>query len=93
MSEAVTWDESGSRFTIDADGELAGRLDYETGDDGALVLLHTIVEPEHQGKGVAGRLVAGALERIRAEDRRIVPKCPYVVSWLEKHPEYGDLVA
>jgi uncharacterized protein len=57
-----------------------------------LALVHTEVEPRHEGRGFASRLVAGALDDIRARGLGVVPTCPFVRSYLERHPEYGDLV-
>lgn len=74
------------------DGTRAGVIHYLP-TRGAVVLVHTEVAPELEGKGLGGRLVAGALEDIRARGLRLVPVCPFVTSYLRRHPEYGDLVA
>lgn len=79
------------RFEIRLDGEKAGLIDYRLAD-GAIELVHTEIDPEHQGEGLASVLVQGALEHIRAgEGLRLVPLCPYVKKWLQRHPEYEDL--
>jgi predicted GNAT family acetyltransferase len=36
--------------------------------------------------------VAGALELIRADGHKVIAGCSFVVDYLRKHPEYGDLV-
>jgi predicted GNAT family acetyltransferase len=46
-----------------------------------------------RGRGIASQLVKGALELIRADDRKVIAGCGFVVDYLHKHPEYGDLVA
>jgi predicted GNAT family acetyltransferase len=73
-------------------GDRVARLHYLP-TRGALVLVHTEVAPELEGKGLGGRLVAGALEDMRARGLRLVPVCPFVTSYLERHPEYAELVA
>jgi predicted GNAT family acetyltransferase len=73
------------------DGELAGLIKYRIRPD-ARVFVHTVVLPEFEGKGVASTLAKAALDSIRAQGDKVVPSCPYVTSWLEKHPEYQDLV-
>jgi uncharacterized protein len=78
-------------YELVLDGTRAGVLHYLP-SHGVVVLVHTEVEPELEGQGLGGRLVAGALEDIRARGLRLVPVCPFVTSYLRAHPEYGDLV-
>jgi predicted GNAT family acetyltransferase len=78
-------------FEITADGELAGFVTYQR-RDGEIALLHTEIDDAHQGEGLAGRLVRGALDAARAERLDVAPHCPYVAGWLRKHPDYADLV-
>jgi len=60
---------------------------------GVLVLTHTEVDPAFEGQGVGGALARGALDDVRARGLRIVPQCPFIRSWIAKHPDYQDLVA
>jgi uncharacterized protein len=80
------------RFEARVDGGLAGRLYYRARPD-RLVLVHTEVDDELEGHGVGGRLVAGALEDIRARGLRVTAVCPFAAAYIEKHAEYADLVA
>ena len=81
-----------SRYEAVLSDEVIGVADFR--DDGTTVVLpHVEVQPAHEGQGVAGGLTRFALDDLRAAGRRVVPICPYVVSWLRAHPEYGDLVA
>lgn len=80
-----------SRFEVLVDGQVAGFADYRLLPT-KIVLTHTEVQPEHGGKGLAGRLVKHALEASRDAGLRVVPLCPYVVTYIERHPEYQDLV-
>ena len=50
------------------------------------------VEPKWEGHGVGSALVQGALEDIRARGLKVRPLCPFVAAYIERHPEYGDLV-
>ena len=61
-------------------------------EPGAVALIHTEIEPAHEGHGLGSELVKGALDDLRGRGLRLVPICPYVRSWLERHPEYADLV-
>ncbi len=81
-----------NRFEARLDGSLAGVL-YYSKRPGRLVLVHTEVFDEFEGHGVGGRLVAGALDLIRARGLKVTALCPFAAAYLEKHPEYADLVA
>lgn len=58
----------------------------------AVVFLHTEVDPAFEGQGVGGRLVRGALDDVRRQGHGVVARCPFVRSWIDRHPEYQDLV-
>lgn len=75
------------------DRTLAGVLKYTEDDSGVMSLLHTEIYPEWEGLGLAGILVGGALDDIRSRERTVDPVCTYVVGYMNKHPEYDDLVA
>ena len=47
-----------------------------------------------EGQGVAGQLARAALDDVRASGKyRVVPRCPYIKKWIDKHPDYQDLLA
>ncbi|MER5732100.1 GNAT family N-acetyltransferase [Streptomyces sp. NPDC002138] len=54
---------------------------------GALVAVHTVVEPGHEGRGIAGDLVRAFYGIAAAEQVAVVPLCPYAASWAARHPE------
>jgi len=80
------------RYELIADGERVGERVYHLRDS-RITLLHTEVSPSVEGQGLGGRLVAGALDDIRARGLRVVPVCPFVRAYLRRHPEAADLVA
>lgn len=53
----------------------------------ALVAVHTVVEPGHEGRGIAGQLVKTFYGIAAAEGVPVVPLCPYAASWAAKHPD------
>lgn len=61
--------------------------------DGKQVLTHTLVPVELRGRGLAEALVRTALNDARAAGRKVVPACSYVARFIEKNPEFADLVA
>lgn len=80
------------RYEAIVDGELAGSIFYRELDD-ALILVHTEVEEAFEGQGIGSRLVAATLDDIRARGLQMRPFCPFVRAYLERHPEYDDLIA
>jgi predicted GNAT family acetyltransferase len=80
------------RFEAHIGSERVGVIRYEA-QPGVITLVHTEVEPAFEGKGVGSRLIAGALDDIRRRDLSLVPVCPFVRAYLERHPEYADLIA
>ena len=82
-----------SRYEIHVDGKVAGITRAKEGDDGVLLFSHTEVDDAYEGQGLASKLVTGALDDVRAHGRRIEVTCEYVLGFLEKHPEYQDLLA
>ncbi|KOX10588.1 acetyltransferase [Micromonospora sp. NRRL B-16802] len=74
------------------DDALAGFTAYVPRGE-VLVFTHTQVDRAFQGKGVGGALIRGTLDQVRARGGRLVPQCPFVAAFIDKHPEYADLVA
>ncbi len=74
------------------DGSVVGVAEYSRRGD-VVLMTHVEVPPAYEGQGIASRLTAAALDSLRAQGVKIVPRCPYVVAFLPRHPEYADLVA
>jgi predicted GNAT family acetyltransferase len=80
------------RYEIWVDDRLAGQIRY-TLDGEVVTMVHTDVDPELEGSGLGRTLVAGALDDVRGQGRRVRPLCPFVAKYIARHPEYADLVA
>ena len=80
-----------NRFELDVEGGLAF-ANYRLTPQ-AVIITHTETPRALRGRGVASELVKGALDLIRADDRKVIAGCGFVVDYLDKHPEYADLVA
>ena len=79
------------RFELEADGHIAfGSYERE---DGLITFTHTIVPAELQGRGLGSILIKAALDAVRAEGLKVVPECPFVRAYIDKHPEEQDLLA
>lgn len=81
------------RYEVLLGDEVVGFADHRPFADGVEAFPHTVVEPPHEGKGLASLLVRGALDDVRARGVRVIPSCWYVARWIERHPDYRDLVA
>jgi hypothetical protein len=92
MDIAIRHDEAGHRFVAEVGGEVA-ELTYVEKDASTVILDHTFVPAALRGGGVAGALAARALDWARASRLRVLPACPYVASYIKRHPEVADLLA
>ena len=79
------------RYEAWLDGEPAGLIEYAD-EDGWLIFDHTEVFEAFEGKGVASKLAKAALDDVRARNLYVNPQCPFVTSYIKRHPEYRDLV-
>src|SRR5258708_3520600 len=57
-----------------------------------LVIYHTEVPQQLEGRGLAARLTQAALAYARAENLQVDPRCPYTAAFFQKHPEFADLL-
>jgi hypothetical protein len=87
----VTDNPARSRYELHLDGELAGFVSYRLRGQ-AIELLHTEVDPRFQGGGLAATLAQASLDDARGRHLAVLPTCPYIRSWIRKHPDYADLV-
>jgi predicted GNAT family acetyltransferase len=90
MSEAVRDNKVLHRFEMDAGGETA--VAYYALSPGTIRFDHTEVPAALRGRGIASRLVHGALEASRAAHLKVVPRCSFVSAYLARHPEFNDLI-
>lgn len=86
----VVDDQAGSRFIVQADGEVAVLVYQLKGD--RLVLIHTGVPEALEGRGMGSRLVSAAIDEAKRRGLTIVPVCPFVTGWLKRHPDVAATV-
>lgn len=92
METKVVHDEANKRYEIFLGDGRAGLMDYSLAP-GEIHLVHTEVDPAHQGKNLAAILLRESLADIRAKNKeKVVPVCSYTVRYMEKHPETHDLL-
>jgi predicted GNAT family acetyltransferase len=79
-----------SRFELDVEGGVAFANYRMT--PAAVIITHTETPRALRGHGIASELIEGALALIRADGRKVIAGCGFVVDYLNKHPEYGEMV-
>jgi uncharacterized protein len=90
MTEQVLDNAAHSRYEMQFAAGTAF-IDY-TASGNVRTLTHAEVPPELRGGGAAARLTSGALELARSQGVKVIPRCPYIVAFMERHPEYQDLL-
>ncbi len=91
MASAVRDNKELSRFEIDVNGVTAF-ANYQLGN-GVITISHTETPIAARGQGIASKLVAGALDIARARGLKVIPRCPFVRTYMQKHSEVSDLLA
>ncbi|MEO5830153.1 MAG: GNAT family N-acetyltransferase [Rhodanobacter sp.] len=91
MSPSVQHDRVGQRFHSEVEG-MPCVLDYSLAA-GVMTITHTGVPAEVGGRGIAATLTRFAMDTARSEGWKIIPACSYAAAWLQRHPEYADLLA
>lgn len=76
------------RYDLLVDGELAGMAEYRD-REGRRIFFHTEVDDAYAGRGLGNRLARGVLDDALARGLRVVPRCPFIRAWLERHPDYA----
>jgi predicted GNAT family acetyltransferase len=80
-----------SRYEARIGDEIVGFAEYRQIRN-RIVFTHTETLDAFAGHGVGSRLAAGALDDVRARGLRATPHCPFIRAYIERHPQYADLV-
>jgi predicted GNAT family acetyltransferase len=92
MEPTVTDAPEDSRYEIRDGDRLLGMAAYQRRGD-QVVFTHTEVDSDAGQPGLGSTLVRAALDDVRGKGGSVVPMCSFVRGWIERHPEYRDLVA
>jgi uncharacterized protein len=79
------------RFEATID-KLLCRCDYRM-HGGTMMLVHTEVPPQLEGRGFASMLVRAAFDHARKNGLDVLPVCSFVSAWVRRHPEVEPLLA
>lgn len=80
-----------SRYEILVDSAPAGHMSYVRHGPRA-DFVHTEIDSEHEGRGLASTLIRAALDDARRRDWQVLPYCKFVAAFIGKHDEYRELV-
>ena len=90
MNNAVSNNAAHHRYELKVDGYIAAT--YYKIADGVITFIHTEVPSELGGNGIGSKLIKGALDQVRADGLNVIAQCAFVEAYIEKHPEYADLL-
>lgn len=90
-SHDVQHNEARRRFEITVEGHL-NKVEYEL-EGQVMRILHTVVHPSVEGRGIASSMVATALAHARRAGLKVDPQCAYTRAYMQRHPETQDLLA
>lgn len=91
MEYEIVHNELDKRFEAELNNQTLGVVDYYK-EENNLVVTHTGVIREYEGRGIAAALTKDVLEYARREGFHIRALCSYTRSYIERHPEYQNLL-
>ncbi|WP_455515785.1 GNAT family N-acetyltransferase [Porphyromonas sp.] len=90
----LTYKGSEGRVSLSENDKELGYLTFRLLPKQAIAIAeHTVVDPAHQGKGIAGRLAAAFFEHCREQQLLVHPTCSYIVAYMQRHPELSLLMS
>lgn len=91
MEHTICHDEQAKRFVVEELGHEA-YLEYFELPDGSLDFAHTYTPNEIRGRGIATAIIRGALDYARENGKMVVPGCPFVRTYVDRHEKYRELI-
>lgn len=85
-------DNSARRYRLMLNDEEVGYSEYDLVAPASILIKHTEVLPQYEGKGFGSHLVRAMLDDIREQGKTVIPICPYTMYYIRKHREYLDIV-
>lgn len=91
MTVAVEDNPAEERFEVSKDGVLAGFTTYRR-TKGRVAFLHTEIDQRFEGQGLGSQLIQAALDHAREHQLAVLPFCPFVLGYIQRHPDYAEIV-
>lgn len=79
------------RYEAVLDDEVVGIAQYLP-MSGRVIFTHTEVDDALEGQGIGSQLAGGALDDVRRRGLQATLRCPFISAYVERHPEYADIV-
>ena len=89
-NEKLTDNTADSRYELTVGDSVAAFASYRIDGESVWITHTEVTGPE--GQGLGSRLARRLLDEIRQRGQRVVPQCSFIAGWIDKHPEYADLV-
>lgn len=90
MSYTLVDNKAKKQYEFHIEDEIA-RIEYIIAQ-GKIFLTHTEVPRKLEGKGIGSALIKQSLEDIQQKGLKLVPLCPFVSAYINRHPEYNSLI-
>jgi len=84
--------EQAKRFQFDLDPGDFAKIEYIKTKDKRIYLTHTEVPKGYEGQGIGSQIIGQTLEHIKTDGWTLIPLCPFVAKYLQRHPEWKALV-
>ena len=81
-----------NRYEYLLDQQNRAYIEFTTHDH-IWTLTHTIVPSAYEGQGIASALTRDVLDEALRQGVKIRVMCSYISHWIERHPQYQDLLA
>lgn len=90
MEYKIVHNEGANRFETEVEG-MVSVVDYRRRGN-LFIVTHTGVPSQLEGRGIAGAITKALLDYIRENNLKVRPLCPYTKAYINRHPEYNDIV-
>ena len=72
--------------------KILGEIDYPNIDNDTVNITHTYVDESLRGQGIADQMMQQVIKYLKQNNKKVICTCSYALKWLEKHPEYHEVI-
>lgn len=81
-----------NRFELEIENQIAF-IEFDKIEPNVLDMTHTEVPEELSGKGIGSKLAKSALQYSKDNNLKVIPSCPFIKTYIDKHSEWQPLLA